>query len=253
MERNGDGGTLDGSRPLHSIQEGQGRDMKVEVFNPHGKDEKELPVIYGFNNGGPEGWMHAQLIAEDGTTLGSHLCSSEGYMPHDLGIVAGSRPDRHEHFRKHYPDGYRMEFVCRVDVEFHEGLNAAIAKHNAINAEESMRLTSVPLIGGKGDGIQVPADSRPQIGFPVSVGDNSTLIQHYERKRLFLDLYVPRDMPADEAASLLLRNYQPAATRDARALLTRLVQLDTEQLRNFSGCELHRLERLIYEVKEFLR
>lgn len=81
------------------------------VFNPHGKPIAELPVIYGFNNGGSPGWMHAQLIAQDGTALGSHLCSSEAYMPADLGVLEGSRPDRHEGFAKHYPDGYRMEFV----------------------------------------------------------------------------------------------------------------------------------------------
>jgi hypothetical protein len=79
--------------------------------NPHNKFLNELPVIWGFNNGGSPGWMHAELLAEDGTHLGGHLCSSVAYMPHDLGILEGSRPDRHETFRKHYPDGYRMDFA----------------------------------------------------------------------------------------------------------------------------------------------
>lgn len=91
---------------------------KYAVHNPHNKPIDELPVIYGFNNGGEPGWYHAQLIAQDGAALGSHLCSDECYMRHDLGILEGSRPDRHEEFQKHYPDGYRMDFV-QPD---HEGL-----------------------------------------------------------------------------------------------------------------------------------
>lgn len=95
------------------------------VFNPHGKPIDSLPVIYGFNNGGEPGWYTGLLLADDGTCLGSHICSSEGYMPHDLGILAGTRPDRHEDFRAHYPDGYRMEFVGQADVLSHAGLDAA--------------------------------------------------------------------------------------------------------------------------------
>ena len=32
------------------------------IYNPLNKLIKELPVIYGFNNGGSPGWYHAQLI-----------------------------------------------------------------------------------------------------------------------------------------------------------------------------------------------
>jgi hypothetical protein len=96
-------------------------------FNPHNKPMAELPVIYGFNNGGSPGFMYACLIAEDGTGMGSHLCSNEGYMPHDLGCVECSRPDRHEGFRDHYPDGYRMEFVGGNPRQ-HAGIMAAVAR-----------------------------------------------------------------------------------------------------------------------------
>ncbi len=102
-------------------------DKNYAVYNPHGKPIEDLPIIYGFNNGGSPGWMHAALVAEDGEYLGSHVCSAEAYMPHDLGILSGSRPDRHETFRKHYPDGYRMDFVHHS----HAGLCAAVAKHQA--------------------------------------------------------------------------------------------------------------------------
>lgn len=102
------------------------------VFNPHGKPVDELPVIYGFNNGGSRYWRHGQLLAEDGTALGGHACSDEGYMPHDLGILEGSRPDRHEHFRAHYPDGYRMVFVPRSEADTHPGLEAAYQRNQEL-------------------------------------------------------------------------------------------------------------------------
>ena len=96
------------------------------IVNPHNRPVPELPIIYGFNNGGSTGWYSAELIAEDGTSLGGHACSHEGYMPYDLGILEGTRPDRHERFLKHYPSGYRMVFVGYEDVRDHEGLSAAI-------------------------------------------------------------------------------------------------------------------------------
>ena len=54
------------------------------------------------------------------------MCPSEAYMPADLGILEGTRPDRHEGFRKHYPDGYRMEFVGYEQVRNHAALMEAI-------------------------------------------------------------------------------------------------------------------------------
>ena len=107
--------------------------VPLAAYNPLSKPIEDLPVIYGFNNGGQEGGLSAVLMAEDGTSLGGHCCSSEGYMPHDLGCIEGTRPDRHEEFQKHYPGGYRMEFVGYKNVEKHEKLMAAIglahAKH----------------------------------------------------------------------------------------------------------------------------
>lgn len=99
------------------------------VHNPHNKPVDELPVIYGFNNGGPSYMLSAVLLAEDGECLGGHGCSSEGYMPHDLGILEGSRPDRHEGFRAKYPEGYRMEFVGSDEVKSHPGLAAAYMRN----------------------------------------------------------------------------------------------------------------------------
>lgn len=100
-------------------------DRGYAVYNPHGKPLEELPVIYGFNNGGSPNWLNGVLLAEDGACLGGHICSHESYMPHDLGVIDGSRPDRHAMFREHYPDGYRMDFVPAAQVQTHSGLNAA--------------------------------------------------------------------------------------------------------------------------------
>ncbi len=98
---------------------------RLAHYNPNDQPIEALPVIYGFNNGGSDDWFHAQLIAQDGTALGSHICSHEGYMAADLGVLEGTRPDRHEGFRMHYPSGYRMEFIRGADVSNHAALKEA--------------------------------------------------------------------------------------------------------------------------------
>jgi len=105
------------------IQEHAGRGWIIH--NPNDVPVHELPVIYGFNNGGSREFLSAVAIAEDGTVLGGHCCSHECYMEADLGIVEGWRMDRHEQYRAHYPNGYRMEFVSHGDVKGHAGLNEA--------------------------------------------------------------------------------------------------------------------------------
>ena len=96
------------------------------VYNPQEKPIESLPVIYGFNNGGARDNWYGVLLAQDGVYLGNHLCSAEYFMLGDLGILKGSRADRHIRFKKHYPDGYRMDFVSRSDVRTHPGLMEAI-------------------------------------------------------------------------------------------------------------------------------
>lgn len=97
------------------------------VFNPKGLLLESLPAIYCFNNGGPPEFLLALAISADGVILGDYVCSHEGYMPYDLGVIEDSRPDRHEQsYQKHYPNGYRMEFVPSEDIDKHEGLLAAI-------------------------------------------------------------------------------------------------------------------------------
>lgn len=103
---------------------------EIAVFNPHNKPIGELPVIYGFNNGGSPGFLMALAMAEDGRVLGSHACSHECYMRHDLGILRDCRTDRHENdYQKHYPDGYRMEFVPTPEIATHTGFQAALERN----------------------------------------------------------------------------------------------------------------------------
>lgn len=116
---------------VFEVQHQYAGDHGWAVYNPDGKPEEQLPIIFGFNNGGQPGWLDAALLAEDGTCLGKHICSHEGYMPSDLGVRNGTRPDRHETFRKHYPDGYRMVFVGYEAVQSNAVLLAAIELNTA--------------------------------------------------------------------------------------------------------------------------
>jgi hypothetical protein len=116
------------------VHEHEGRQWIVH--NPENKPVAELPVIYGFNNGGSPGWYSAVAIAEDGHCLGGHCCSHEAYMEADLGIIEGWRMDRHEGYRKHYPGGYRMEFVSFNDVKGHTGLMTAIERNKLLPQPE---------------------------------------------------------------------------------------------------------------------
>lgn len=106
----------------------QYRGRNLAVYNPHNKPVETLPIIYGFNNGGSSQWYEALAVSEDGMFLGQHICSHELYMPSDLGCIEGTRPDRHaDAYQKHYPDGYRMEFVGYDEIKGHEGIKAAFA------------------------------------------------------------------------------------------------------------------------------
>ena len=86
-------------------------------------DKPKVYVFSGVKDGG-EGACFA--LAEDGTLLGSHFCTHEGFAKQDLGMVEGIREDRREDYAKHYPDGYTMEFVAAKDYEAHEELNKAM-------------------------------------------------------------------------------------------------------------------------------
>lgn len=82
--------------------------------------------IFCFNNGGAYGWMSAVAIAEDGTVVAGHTCTSEHYMRHDLGMDGSDW--KHERYNKHYGEGnWELEWVETSNLKNHAGLNAAIA------------------------------------------------------------------------------------------------------------------------------
>ncbi|MEM9286780.1 MAG: hypothetical protein AAGA36_00430 [Pseudomonadota bacterium] len=87
-------------------------DQSFAVFNPLNQPVHQLPWIIGFNNG-PDSYGNylGVLVSENGAILGEHICSCEGWMLSDLGIRDGTASWRHETFKEHYPDGYRMDFV----------------------------------------------------------------------------------------------------------------------------------------------
>lgn len=109
-------------------------ELDYAVWNPQGKSLDDLPFIFGFNNGGSPEMVSGALIAQDGTGLGGHICSHERYMHGDLGVTSGSRPDRHEGFQKHYPDGYVMDFVSHNEVMQHPVLVRAFELNDALRA-----------------------------------------------------------------------------------------------------------------------
>jgi len=107
---------------LRSLYEGN----RWAYYAPNNEvDVMDLPAIYAFSGmrGGGDGIAYA--MAADGTVLGSHWCSHEGYVLGDLGVHAGTRADRHKTFLEHYPNGYRMEFVRASDINGHAALQEA--------------------------------------------------------------------------------------------------------------------------------
>lgn len=79
------------------------------IYNPKNLPEDDLPWIVGFNNGGQRMFEEAVSLAEDGTFLGNHVCSCEGFMIGDLCL--DRRGFRTQTYEEHYPDGFRTTFV----------------------------------------------------------------------------------------------------------------------------------------------
>ena len=95
----------------------------------------DKPKIFVFINGGQPEWYPVSALAEDGHFLAGHLCSHEGYVKHDMGFTSDWK---HEHYNKHYPDGWELVYVPpdRVKARDHEGLEAAYAKHLELGEKE---------------------------------------------------------------------------------------------------------------------
>jgi len=91
-----------------------------------------MKKIYCFNNGGQKSYMQALAIAEDGNIVASHLCSSEHFMAHDLGITSDWK---HESYNEHFGEGnWELEWVGEPDE--HEGINEAFKLNKKLEKEQ---------------------------------------------------------------------------------------------------------------------
>lgn len=106
--------------------------------------------IYGFNNGGYEGFLQALAITEYGEVIAQHCCSLEYYMPHDLGMD-GKSDWKHDIYAEACPDGFELEFVPFDRIEEHKGLQKAFKlykdfesyKNTVANLERIWALKSI--------------------------------------------------------------------------------------------------------------
>ena len=84
-----------------------------------------LPRIYVLCNSCSEDWHEAMALAEDGTYLAGHVCSSHGFIPHDMGIDPNGW--KRDIYAQHYPDGFEVEWV--ESPRQHAGLMEAYRKN----------------------------------------------------------------------------------------------------------------------------
>lgn len=70
-------------------------------------------------------------LAEDGTGICGHYSSSITFAKHDMGLTSDWK---HEHYKKHYPDGYELIWVD--DPDTHAGFLAANELHQQKRKEE---------------------------------------------------------------------------------------------------------------------
>jgi len=104
--------------------------MDFITYNPRNKPVEELPFIIGYQAGAfGDSDVVGQLIAQDGDPMGSHVSSDKGWLYYDLALVKGGYEARHDGFRKHYPDGYRMKWAEPDDPDLHKALEVYRAKH----------------------------------------------------------------------------------------------------------------------------
>lgn len=96
--------------------------------------------LTAYPTGGGFGSVHGSTVggdvlgcamAEDGHVLAEHLSSSVDFAKHDLGLTSDWQ---HEHYKKHAPDGYDLEWVD--DRKTHPGWLAAFALNKQLAPAE---------------------------------------------------------------------------------------------------------------------
>lgn len=117
-----------------------------------------LPRIYVFDNTNQHEWHHGIAIAEDGVCVAQHCSSTLWFCMTDMGMPIDAtaavvnehaRDDdttqdyrefkvtpfsyfKHDLYKKHYPNGYILEWIPRDQIESHEGLTAAYKKNQEL-------------------------------------------------------------------------------------------------------------------------
>lgn len=119
------------------------------VYNPHGRELGELPTIFMFANSSGPGWISAVSLAENGVALGGHGCSSEFYVPYDLGAIGGYRADRHANdYETFYRNGYACEYIPQDQIMKHERLMSLVSNVNGAKFVGHGWLNCDVMIGG---------------------------------------------------------------------------------------------------------
>lgn len=92
-----------------------------------------MKKIFGFVNSGTPGMLEALAISEDGKVLAGHCCSSECYVPHDLGVTGDWKHDKYD--AEFGQGNWTIEYVPMRDITTHAGLQEAIARANSLGDE----------------------------------------------------------------------------------------------------------------------
>lgn len=127
--------------------------------------------IYCFNNGGQPGLLLAVAVCEDGHCLAQHVCSSEGFMPHDLGMVGTWK---HDIYNSHCGEGnWELEWV--PNPKEHEGLKEAFRLNQEwMEAEAPAGHSNIEVVGQAGTSWlwRIRANSE-LVGIPINRGQPS--------------------------------------------------------------------------------
>lgn len=102
---------------------------EATAMEAHADDTKPKIFICGAPGGISKFDWTGCALAEDGTGLGEHLCSSLDFVQHDMGVTSDWK---HEHYAKHYPDGYCLVWLGAWPEEGeHPAFDAALAINKA--------------------------------------------------------------------------------------------------------------------------
>lgn len=83
-----------------------------------------------------DGDLVCVALAEDGTTLASHVSSNAGFARRDMGVDSIRKHDR---YQKHYPEGYEVVDLIELseeELDKHEDFLAVYRLHKMKSLEQ---------------------------------------------------------------------------------------------------------------------